>query len=693
MSDTVIVLKGDSSQLVSELKQSGKAMDGAKADAKKLTDQLKDVGDAADKAAGDLVNKLGGTRVLKAIGAAAIGFAAVTKGVDMFLASSEKLFASYGEEGEKVFSDLNKQLDRAAGGLARAILGTDDLYDAAGRYYSIMLLVNDVVDASVDAFLNLFNIMAKIPGTQANLFVNSDTFKAMKATAEEYSARLRDNKKAQDDLTAAHERAKQPAKVLLETVEDMEVAYAKLAGRSVDLQAQERAAALAAIKGKMAQIELNAILQNQADNISGAGGPGTLTDKQIEDLTKLQKLYDDVAQTKAAATSTPTGGGGGGGRSRADADADAAKRELEYQQRIAELRRKARIEALTSGVSLPVIEYPVPTFGSAGLRQQIDDAMREGSVIFNSMTAGALKDTLEKALKSDLSFLELFPAGDEILRQSRQYLEKVREAFFVAGVEGYNVASESVMGFLDSIPKEQQEGWRLGQRMIRQAKLAAEIAAEGINKEALDKLFATTAQPLPDNLALDDDPEIDRLKRRAMAMTAVMGRYYSWREMRDMETNKILDDVDAESLDKRTKNIEQYMVAYGQSIAAQIVAGDSASEIMEATAKKAMANIISYIGDEAMAKGAVMAAAGNPMAIAMFAAGTAAYATAAYLGSTAKKANATTPASSSGGGGPSNSYYNLRVDATFADGESIARRFAEMQKAASQRGLIPAYSN
>jgi hypothetical protein len=79
------------------------------------------------------------------------------------------------------------------------------------------------------------------------------------------------------------------------------------------------------------------------------------------------------------------------------------------------------------------------------------------------------------------------------------------------------------------------------------------------------------------------------------------------------------------------------------------------------------------------------------MAIPMAAAGVAAYTAAAYLGAEGKKATTATAASAApAAAAPVNTAFNLRVDAAFADGESIARQFAMMQRSAQSRGLVPA---
>jgi len=122
----------------------------------------------------------------------------------------------------------------------------------------------------------------------------------------------------------------------------------------------------------------------------------------------------------------------------------------------------------------------------------------------------------------------------------------------------------------------------------------------------------------------------------------------------------------------------------------EMMAGKNGLKVMADMARKAIGDAISAKGDEAMAMAAVYAASFNPMAIPMAAAGAAAYAAAAALGSTAKKASSGTPAAAAPvQAAPVNTSFNLRVDAAFADGESIARQFAMMQQAAQRRGLVP----
>jgi hypothetical protein len=112
-------------------------------------------------------------------------------------------------------------------------------------------------------------------------------------------------------------------------------------------------------------------------------------------------------------------------------------------------------------------------------------------------------------------------------------------------------------------------------------------------------------------------------------------------------------------------------------------------EKSKTAAQRATAAVIQGLGDMAMVKSGLAAAAGNFAEAAGFSVvGTLAYGIAAKL-APSEKTKTTAPAAATGGGGSTtNTSYNLRVDAAFADGESVARRFAEMQQGAQRRGLI-----
>jgi len=117
-------------------------IDEAANESKKLTKQLKDVGDEIDVAAGKMINGIGGPGAIKAIGYAGIALAGVQQVAGEFMKSSEALFKTWGSDGEAAFSLATKKSNDMAGAFAGAILGTDNMYLAAGRLATIFEALN-----------------------------------------------------------------------------------------------------------------------------------------------------------------------------------------------------------------------------------------------------------------------------------------------------------------------------------------------------------------------------------------------------------------------------------------------------------------------------------------------------------------------------------------------------------------------
>jgi hypothetical protein len=309
MAKTVAEIDGDSSGLVGSLDKAKVAMGKVGDSSKKLSDQLREVGDQADVAAGNLINKLGGPNAIKAIGGATIAFGAAQQGVQMFLDSSEKLFRAYGDKGQAVWDDLEKQLFDIQGAFAKAVLQTDDMYVAAGRLYAALELVKDMSDQAVTAFIGAINILRKIPGTSVDMLEKMGFFEAFDAMAAEGEARARELTANMDKVGKSFEKPVERAKTLTETVDAMATAYAGLTKSSVSLEEQNRKAALENIDNTVKQVEALALLQNMADNMSG-DNVGGLTDKQLEDLDRLGELRKQIVEGgKAPAAPAATGGG------------------------------------------------------------------------------------------------------------------------------------------------------------------------------------------------------------------------------------------------------------------------------------------------------------------------------------------------------------------------------------------------
>jgi hypothetical protein len=166
----------------------------------------------------------------------------------------------------------------------------------------------------------------------------------------------------------------------------------------------------------------------------------------------------------------------------------------------------------------------------------------------------------------------------------------------------------------------------------------------------------------------------------------------------DAEIRARGDLTEQDKLDRNArilKSIQDLAAAeigiYAQSAAKQLVIGKLSAKAAGDMARTALANIIIGHGDKAMVEAGIMSAAGNPMAIPMFAAGTTAYAVGNAMMPTAKPNAGDTPATAKEPESEkaSNNYaFNLRVDSVFADGESVARQFAMMQESARARGLL-----
>ena len=158
------------------------------------------------------------------------------------------------------------------------------------------------------------------------------------------------------------------------------------------------------------------------------------------------------------------------------------------------------------------------------------------------------------------------------------------------------------------------------------------------------------------------------------------------------EEDKLYEERKAKALAYVQDLAGQEIGVYMQNAAKQLAIGKLSAKAASDMARSALGNMIIGQGDKAMAEAGIMAAALNPLAVPMAAAGLAAYAIGNAMMPTAKPSAGSTPATekpAEGGQQASNNYsFNMRVDSVFADGESVARQFAMMQESARARGLL-----
>lgn len=259
---TTAKIDGDSTGLVSALDKGGKAMEGVQADARKLSDQLREVTDSADKAAGAMVQKIGGPGAIKAIAGigAAVGIAKA--GVEAFLGSSEALFRSYGEQGQKVWDETEKSLFAIKGAFAEAVLGGGSVEEMGRRLKSIFEGVKVILDALLipvrllsTAFFSIADGVAAVAAAQN---------RGMETEAKYQAAIAATTRSVADEKVSYDELLKTLGDVVISKQEAAKIEYestlssidARLANNAEAREFRANAAAdLAAAKALEAEIE------------------------------------------------------------------------------------------------------------------------------------------------------------------------------------------------------------------------------------------------------------------------------------------------------------------------------------------------------------------------------------------------------------------------------------------------------
>jgi hypothetical protein len=231
-------------------------------------------------------------------------------------------------------------------------------------------------------------------------------------------------------------------------------------------------------------------------------------------------------------------------------------------------------------------------------------------------------------------------------------------------------------------------------------KTAAEIEAEqikAINDLRLANTKAEQEQSL-NRMKWEDEQRDAKYEKEKAAAESFLAFTKQMEDDHDAErkargelTDEEKDARDAERLQSVKDRAGEEMGIYMQNAGKQLAIGKLSAKAAADMARTQLGNVIIGQGDEAMAKAGIMAAALNPLAIPMAAAGLAAYAIGNAMMPTAKPTG-TTPATEkpadSGQAATNNYSFNMRVDSVFADGESMARQFAMLQESARQRGLL-----
>lgn len=587
MAKTVAEIDGDSSGLVSELGKAKTAMGDLAGGGRKLTDQLKEVADQADVAAGNLVQKLGGPGAIKAIGGIGIAFEGAKAVVGAFMDSSEKLFRSYGQEGQKTWEKLEQQMDGISGAFAKAVLGGGEMNQQAERMSQLLGSVSTAADTALSP-------LAKV----------GDAFFDI---AYWESEATKEGKKFQDSLTKSKE--------------DAEKAEAAAKARITEKKAILQEAAEAAGKGELValgkKLERAVAMDEEATSIRQQ-----LAGKYEYEI---RKSYENTAGMSAEQIALQ-------GR-RAQEEVDNMKKVvLDGQGSITEITKKYGDERALN-------ELAILKVGAQNIR---DAAGAELSIIKQKQEA------LEQFGTAAKTPVRTSSIGKSKVAEEDPVEKEKREARELADLRYSNMRTEQQME-LDKL----------------KAELEAIDAANDLKKQKAEDLNNFIKQMEQDHI----------------------NELHAQGKLTEEEQQK-LDEERIQAVKDRTA---QELTAYMQLAGKQAAIGQLSAKKAADMARQQLGNVIMGLGDKAMAEAGIMAAALNPLAIPMAAAGVAAYAIGGTL-SADKKAAGSTP-STEAAEAPSqpaqNNYaFNLRVDSVFADGESVARQFAMMQESARQRGLL-----
>ena len=590
MARTVAEIDGDSSGLVDALSEGKKGMASMEAEGKKLSDQLREVTDSVDKAAGAMVQKIGGPTAFKAIAGAGAAFGAAKMGVDFFLNSVEKLFKSMGDEGMKVWNDVEKALDSITGAFAKAVIGGGSAEDMGKKLVTVFSGLAKIVEALVTygmpglhlAFEGLVTVMET---------VNRLTGDGVK--------QFNDLQRAQDTYASA---------TSIENITKLTTAYGQLSEKVKGLVGDEVQLALAANDRTIAEERAAQKEFLKVGNI--------MKDLAIrQEVEKSRKVIEAVVKSEV---------------DNIDFSKFGAAWEIERDREFAE-RVQTRTSELYSSIAKKFAETgrDAYSFMPEALKLAYDDAA------------------------ADLSLLE--ERGDKLFQQ---YLGK--DAPAKTGGGGGGGAAANAKSEMDKAMEDAKE--KATSLRFHFKTTAIEIV------EDIQKASVESAKAASDN--------IDSV------FSAVIGKMHAAADAGKDASDKVAESEKA----AREANFNLFVSQNAKMMATELANGKKMSDV----ARAMIGNVVTALGDKAFTEAGLAFAVGNVgQAAALTAAGAAAYATAAFLGATAKKSGSATKATAEN---PStvttnNTNFNLRVDAAFADEEGIARAFAKAQRLAQSRYL------
>lgn len=602
MARTVAEIDGDSSGLVGALDKGRDGMAKMEASGKKLSDQLREVTDKADQAAGALVEKIGGPKAIAALGGAGIALGGAKMAADFFLNSVEKLFKSMGDEGMKVWNDVEMALDSITGAFAKAVLGGGSAEEMGHKLIVVFEGLAKIVEAIVTYGFPMLRI-----AFEAIVWIME---KLGQVTAED-KEKFDDLKRAQDSYASA---------TSVTNVENLTKAYGDLSAK---------------IQGMVGDQQLLALSAN--DTVIAETNASMATMLKVGNIVRDLEIRKEVEKHRAGILR--------------QAEAEVANIDFSYAGMGWKIEQEREI---TERVATKTGEM----YSSIAKRWA-----EQGKDAYNF---------IPEALR-----VQYDAASVNLLELEDRY--KTLFAQYEATQEGETPVKKS--GGPSKPPKADPVA-----DAVAEAKKRAEASAAAAKIE-LDATMQATGE---------------WWKGVTTGFNPSEGFVDSWRTVAG-EVGEIWDGVvkaittTEETLGTATQKTEEahsafydkYIAQNAKMVAVSIVSGEKVADI----GRKAIGAVISALGDEALARASIEAFKGNAWGAAgLTAAGMAAYATAAILGASGKKAATATAATAAPTAVTNNqTNFNLRVDAAFADEESIARSFARAQSLASNRYMAAGY--
>lgn len=575
----VVTIDGDSSGLVGALQKGENALGDVKHEAAKLSDQLREVTDSADKAAGALVQKIGGPAAIKAIAGVTAGLAAAKQVSDTFLDSAESLFKSFGDEGVKIWDDVEKSLFAVKGAFAEAVLGGGSMQEMGAKLKVMFETFADVVNFMLAPLRVLSSIFWSLRDDTDDLATATDQYNA--ALGQTITLQEQASKTA----IAQSMNVKQLYAQALSDLGYQEIAAQDAALQSADNYQQGMQEALGKAAKTAAKILSDGAIyvEDERDRIEGI-----ILDLE-ESPEAMRQAYGALAQAGMI-------------------------EEIKQIEVLRQAREKALARARGEGEEAPGTRAA----GGAALKATADDV-----VYAMQLTGGGYAELTKQ--QADFLLTNETMLGDyssKIVEMSRKEFDQIEDVAVKLGIVEADLAAK--------------------REEARQKEADARVAIE---QETQDKIKADQQRWLDEQDAIEAKKLEEKKAAQALMFNlAVTGN--------------------------------------AKMLGAAIAANKSMSEV----ARAAIGNVVSGLGDKAMMEASEYAVKGEfGQATAMAAVGTTMYTVAAGLGAQ-KKPAAGPPTERQQ---PVQNYaYNLRIDAAFADSESISRRFAQMQEGARARGLI-----